>query len=66
MPSFEQIEVLQNQCYIHKKIGWIISDFSFVKLDDECLIKVSFSKIDNKTKSLYILPNGSILNNQDF
>jgi hypothetical protein len=68
MPTFIQIEVLQTQCYIHQKTGWKISDFSYLKLnDEECIIKLAFTKkqnkihIDNSPKSCFILTNGKVV-----
>jgi hypothetical protein len=68
MPTFEQIESLQTQCYIHYKSGWEISDFSSVKLGEkECIFKVTFSKkqnekqVDDSPKSVYVLSDGSVI-----
>jgi hypothetical protein len=45
MPTFEQIESLQTQCYIHNKSGWEISEYQNMIFDEsECLILISFSK----------------------
>jgi hypothetical protein len=48
MPTFEQIESLQTQYYIHKKSGWKIGEYQNMIFDEsECLILISFSKIKN-------------------
>lgn len=67
MPTFDQIESLNTQCYIHKKTGWEIEDFIYSQLDnEECIITICFSKkdentIDKSLKTGLIMSNGNII-----
>ncbi|NJK71623.1 hypothetical protein HC766_02200 [Candidatus Gracilibacteria bacterium] len=64
MPTFEQIEVLQSLCYIHKKTGYIISDFEiFYPGCSECVIRVVFHKenVDEKPKTILVYASGSYI-----
>jgi hypothetical protein len=65
MPTFDQVESLNTQCYIYKKTGWQIESLQYCRItNDKYVFQIFFIKEDygnTVVDAALILSNGDII-----